>query len=62
MLSVMRFKPSGLRYGCSGWSILGAHASVGAVSFCCAQVVFHPNEPIVASASSDKEIYLGELA
>ncbi len=24
--------------------------------------VFHPKEPIVASASSDKQIYLGELS
>jgi Prp8 binding protein len=26
------------------------------------QVVFHPKEPVVASASSDKTLYLGELA
>lgn len=26
------------------------------------RVVFHPKEPIVGSASSDKTIYLGELA
>lgn len=26
------------------------------------EVVFHPKEPIVASASSDKTIYMGELA
>lgn len=26
------------------------------------EVVFHPKEPIVASASSDKTIFLGELA
>lgn len=25
-------------------------------------VAFHPKEPIVASASSDKNIFLGELA
>ena len=25
------------------------------------EAVFHPTEPIVASASSDKQIYLGEL-
>jgi hypothetical protein len=24
-------------------------------------VIFHPNEPIIASCSSDKTIYLGEL-
>ena len=24
--------------------------------------VFHPKEPIIASASSDKQIYLGELS
>jgi Prp8 binding protein len=26
------------------------------------EVVFHPTEPIVGSCSSDKTIYLGELA
>jgi Prp8 binding protein len=26
------------------------------------EVVFHPKEPIVASASSDRTLYLGELA
>jgi Prp8 binding protein len=26
------------------------------------EVVFHPSEPIVASCSTDKHIYLGELA
>lgn len=26
------------------------------------EVVFHPREPVVGSASSDKTIYLGELA
>lgn len=26
------------------------------------EVVFHPVEPIIASASSDKTIFLGELA
>ena len=26
------------------------------------EVVFHPKEPIVGSCSSDKNIYLGELA
>lgn len=26
------------------------------------EVTFHPVSPIVASASSDKQIYLGELA
>lgn len=25
------------------------------------EAVFHPSEPIVASAGSDKQIYLGEL-
>lgn len=25
------------------------------------EVVFHPSEPIIASASSDKTIYLGEI-
>ena len=26
------------------------------------EAVFHPKEPIIASAGSDKQIYLGELA
>ena len=26
------------------------------------EAVFHPKEPIVASAGSDKQLYLGELA
>ena len=26
------------------------------------EVVFHPKEPIIASASSDRSIYLGELS
>ena len=26
------------------------------------EAVFHPQEPIVASAGSDKQIYVGELA
>ena len=26
------------------------------------EAVFHPQEPIIASAGSDKQIYLGELA
>jgi Prp8 binding protein len=26
------------------------------------EVVFHPKEPVVASAGSDRQIYLGELA
>ena len=26
------------------------------------EVVFHPTEPIIASCSNDKSIYLGELA
>ncbi len=26
------------------------------------EAVFHPSEPIVGSAGSDKQIYLGELA
>lgn len=29
---------------------------------CVSKVVFHPTEPIVASGSSDKTIYLGELS
>jgi hypothetical protein len=28
----------------------------------CPQVDFHPKEPIIASASGDKTVYLGELA
>lgn len=29
---------------------------------CCAtQVVFHPKEPIIASCSSDKTVYMGEI-
>lgn len=26
------------------------------------EVAFHPSEPVVVSASSDKQLYLGELA
>jgi Prp8 binding protein len=29
---------------------------------CVNSVVFHPNENVLASASSDKSIYVGELA
>lgn len=29
---------------------------------CVNEVTFHPKEPIVASASSDKTVYMGELA
>ena len=29
---------------------------------CVNDVAFHPSEPIIASASNDKTVYLGELA